>query len=393
MLKHISNNPIQRRQFLKMASSAGIGTSILRSSPLIAGMMYNRFVEAAEDAKRAFLIYYPGGAPGNAWFPSSISAMNAASEPYADVAYCCNFHNVTMIGGGHGFSSGGMGGGGGNTIDTQLANIIGSDTPYTDINLGYDVGNTHDIMGRINGQPKKPEENPQQAYKQLFGGPPPGGAAQALYDKQKIALDANKIALDALKKKFGQHELERLETHLDALSKLDKRLADAAKFVPPEGCSEPQFNLQSPSMDAAEHLKLMADIGITAMRCGLTNVVTIQLSTSQCDWRYNGSFSEGHHQTLHGRGHGDQVEIKRYLSSVSAYIIQQLIDTPDPTGGTMIDKTVFCETTDFGNGASHSSSNSPWLVATKRPEFDTGNVINGGTSTAVLDGVLNSLTA
>ena len=392
MTTHNVTPSLKRRQFLKMASSAGIGKKMLMASPLTAGLLYNRFAEAAEDAKRAFLIYYPGGAPNGSWLPTDINTMNQASEPYAPVSQYCNFHNVQMVGGGHGNADGAMGGGA-NTIDTRLADTIGTDTPYSDFNLAFDLGSTrHDVMGRRGGQPKKPEEDADAAYKQLFGGPPPGGGAQALYQKQKNVIDANKAILDALQKKFGQHERERLETHIDALQKLDRRLSDASVFVPPEGCSDPELASRG-QPTAGDNLKLLADIGIAAMRCGLTNVVTVQLSTSQCDWKYQGTFTENHHQTLHGKGYAEQVEVKKYLSGISAYIIQQLADTPDPTGGMMIDKTVFCETTDHGDGASHSASNSPWLVATNRPEFNTGRVIDEGTSTGVLNDMFTTLTS
>src|SRR5690606_20421070 len=107
--------------------------------------------------KRVLFLSFPGGAPAGTWMPSSISTMNASSTGYASVANYCNFYSVDVPGGGHGGTHASLGGGS-NTMDVQLANVLGTSTPYSAINLGVEVGTTNDLIGRRNGQVVRPED-------------------------------------------------------------------------------------------------------------------------------------------------------------------------------------------------------------------------------------------
>lgn len=383
---------LRRRKFFDMVAKAGISSAVLRSSGLAMGMLANRFASAQEVAnKRVLFLSFPGGAPAGTWMPSSITNMNASSTGYLPVASYCNFYSVDVPGGGHGGTHASLGGGA-NTMDVQLANVLSVSAPYSAINLGVEVGTTNDLIGRRNGQVVRPEDSPEAAFKQFFSAPPPGNAAQALYDKQATALDANRQALNALKTALGQEERERLDTHLAALERIDRRLKDAAQYQPPEGCANPTL----PSEDLAgdgikKQLMLQTDIAVTALRCGLTNVATIQLDDSQCDWRYNGTFSEGHHQTQHGRSRNDVIEIMKFLSEAGAYAIKQLADTPDPAGGKLIDSTVFMLVTEMGDGMSHTQSGAPYILATNMPGFRKGTVGGGGSNRGLLGDLANGL--
>jgi hypothetical protein len=383
---------LRRRKFFDMVAKAGVSSAVLRSSGLAMGMLANRFASAQDAAnKRVLFLSFPGGAPAGTWMPSSISNMNVSSTGYASVASYCNFYSVDVPGGGHGGTHASLGGGS-NTMDVQLANVLGTSTPYSAINLGVEVGTTNDLIGRRNGQVVRPEDSPTAAFAQYFSAPPPGGAAQVLYEKQKTALDANRNALNALKTALGQEERERLDTHLAAIERIDRRLEDASQFVPAEGCANPAL----PSENAAgegikKQLMLQTDIAVAALRCGLTNVATIQLDDSQCEWRYNGSFSEGHHQTQHGRSRNDVIEIMKFLSEAGAYVIQQLADAPDPAGGKLIDSTVFMLVTEMGDGMSHVQSGAPYILATNMPGFKKGTVGGGGSNRGLLGDLARGL--
>lgn len=383
---------LRRRKFFEVIAKAGVATPMLRAFPLVGGMLANRYAAANDMAnKRVLFLSIPGGAPAGSWMPSSINNMNDFSEGYASVASYCNFYSVDVPGGGHGGTHASLGGGP-NTLDVQLANTIGNSTPYSAYNLGVGVGRSGDVLGRRNGAAVRPEDSPARAFSQLFGAAPPGGEAERLYSRQKAALDANKSALDALKSVFGQEERERLDTHLAAIERIDRRLEDASAYVPAEGCAEPILPSESVAGDPIQtDMKLQSDIAVAALRCGLTNVATIQLDDSQCDWRYNGSFSEGHHQTQHGRSRNDVIEIGRYLSHLGAYAIQQLIDAPDPAGGRLIDSTVFMLVTEMGDGMNHSQSGAPYILATNMPGFNKGTVGGGGSNRTLLGDLTQGL--
>jgi hypothetical protein len=371
----------ERRKFLEFVSKAGVSSALWRASPLVAGLMVNRYAEAVTAPKRFIALSYPAGAPQGTWLPKSLTSMEACTTPYLNVAQYCNFHLVNVVGGGHGAAHAALNVGSGNSFDVQLAKLIGASTPYSSIHLGVRCTTTGDLIGRRNGQPVPPENSAQTALRQFFGGPPPGGAAQALYQKQKSILDANKAALDSLKKQLGTQEKDRLDEHLAALERIDKRLNDASQFVPPPGCSNPTMATATDMGGGVQsEIKMMADIAINAMRCGLTNVATIQLDDSQSNWQYKGSFSEGHHQTCHGRGRNDVVTITKYINEAAAYAIKTLAETPDPAGGMMIDNTVFLQVTDQ-DGISHTTGGCPNILATRMAGFPSGTInANSGTN-------------
>ncbi|MDZ7923820.1 MAG: DUF1552 domain-containing protein [Marinagarivorans sp.] len=376
----------QRRKFLDVVTKAGVSSALWRASPLIGGALINRAAEAAGATKRFIAFSYPAGAPQGSWLPSSLSAMNRSTESLLGVAKYCNFHLVNVVGGGHGAAHAAMNMGSRTSFDAQLAALIGADTPFSAINLGVRCITTSDLIGRRNGSPIVPESNPVTAYKSLFGGPPPGGGAAALYTKQATALNANKEAINALLKKLGSHEKERLETHLAAIERIDKRLKDASQYVPLPGCSNPVMASQGAKDNGGgvvSEIKLMSDMAITAMRCGLSNVATIQLDDSQSSWRYEGSFTEGHHQTCHGRSASDVVTITKYLNEAVAYTIKTLAETDDPAGGKMIDNTVFLQVTDQ-DGISHTTSGCPNILATNMPGFPKNGIKNGGNNRGLM---------
>ena len=104
MRKEDKSAIIGRRKFLEMVGKAGLSTNLLRASPLVAGIMANRFAHAQDGAnKRVVFLFFPGGAPNGSWMPSGIGSMNQCTMPYAPVAEYCNFYSTEMgPGGDHG---------------------------------------------------------------------------------------------------------------------------------------------------------------------------------------------------------------------------------------------------------------------------------------------------
>lgn len=379
-----------RRKFLDMVTKAGVSSALMKASPFVAGAMVNRFAQAAEGTPKRFLAFsYPAGAPQGSWLPQSLGSMRPCTEPLLDVAQYCRFKLVDVIGGGHGAAHAALNVGARDSFDQQLAKLIGADNPYPSLSLGVRCTTPTDLIGRLNGQPIVPESNADRAYNRLFNGPPPGGAAEALYQKQAKALDTNKAALDELMKKLGAEEKLRLESHFEALEKIDKRLFDASQFEPPEGCSSPSLASQNATDNSGgckSEIQLMSDIAITAMKCGFTNVATIQLDDSQSNWRYEGSFTEAHHQTCHGRSRNDVITITRYINEAVAYTIDTLAKTPDPAGGMMIDNTVFLQVTDQ-DGITHTTGGCPNILATRMPEFGQAGVGGGSSNRALMNDI------
>ena len=118
--------------------------------------------------------------------------------------------------------------------------------------------------------------------------------------------------------------------------------------------------------------KAVSDIIIAALKCGLTNVATIQLSTDQAGWFPQGRIVGGqniqdslnHHNFSHSGNDLNTAKVVGLLGQVPAYFIEQLMKTKGPDGQALINTTVFVQVTDMGDG-NHGLAGAPFLAASK----------------------------
>ena len=168
-----------------MVAKSGISASILRVSPIVAGIMSHRYAQAAEATSKKVILPFPRRRHPRLFMPTSVTSMKAGTQNLASVASMCAFYQCDMNGGGHGGAHFALGGRIGNTsIDAQLAAVMGVTSSYSRVALGVETGNS-DLIGMVPGGRIQPQNDPMAAYQQLFSAPPPAGQAQALYDKQK----------------------------------------------------------------------------------------------------------------------------------------------------------------------------------------------------------------
>ena len=397
-----------RRDFMGMVSKAGISTALLRASPLVAGLMANRSAHASGTACRAIFVYTPDGAPNDLWLPSG-TTLNQATLAYEGLQSVCNFREVEVIGSGHGLARKCLGelrwtqDWTSDTIDQQIASVIGVTTPYRAYTLGVQA-NPQEAVGRRSGDSVPPQNSPAAAYQQLFGGdaPPPSDTAGHLARKRSV-MDVNRLALNELKGKLGTFERQSLDKHEAALAEVEQRLIDSTNIEPTEGCASPAWNENGYPTEGpiegnvgifAHQAELQSDITVAAMQCGLTNVVTLQLGWHQAVWYgHDTNYRGDHHGSCHAAPASDNAEMTNYLSRCVAYLVRKLVDTDDPAvpGTKMIDNTVVVQVTDMGDGRDHSGGNGPNMVATRMPGFRRGTVTRGGNNYEVLEAVVEGM--
>jgi hypothetical protein len=378
--RYINN---ERRKFLDMLAKMGVSSGLMRASALGAGLLANRYAEAASVMKkRVIFVYLSNGAPRGKWLPSGSGAgmtLNDATKAYESVKTYCAFRTATMArGGGHGNTHQVLGTGSydqdwkGDTLDAQIATVYGATSPYASISLGVqaNVGN-HGLIGRKSGQFIPCDDSPASAYKRLFSGTPASGGGNAGASKAKSVLDLNQQALASLRTKLGSAEKERLDAHSEALTKIASRLDATTNTPVGDACKAPVYNPNSYATDGSAtgpvrmQAELQAEILVQAMACGLTKVGTLQMGNHQAVWvGHNTTYKNDHHQACHGAGPREQSEMVNYLSGCVAFLIGRLIATPDPVnGGNMIDHTLVVQVTDMGDGADHSAGDAPHMIA------------------------------
>lgn len=378
------HNQKERRNFLDMVGKAGIASSTLRYSSLLGGVMTARYAQAADSPKRVVFCYLNSGAPANDFRPSSATNMAGGSYHFGpqshNVAGVCKFRGVDTEKNVHSSARQALGGVkfGVNTIDADLGSALGATSFYSSIFLGTNAtpGGTDSAI--IISSAGLPIEKPTEAAKKFFGAPPSVGND----DTFKKSFEAQKAAIASVKQKLSTEEQERLSKHLSALETLEARVTaqNSASAVDLSSC-EPNLSADPdkgniPGM--VNHAKAQADVIVAAFACDITRVAVLQVGNHQGQgWVYKGY--DGH-----GAGHSGGASIWNAMMTdlfeIPAYFIKKLSQTNDSNGRPLIESTAFCHVSCGGNGLSHNSTDAPFLLATKLPEFGGGGFSAKGTS-------------
>lgn len=373
-----------RRKFLDLVTKSGVASSTLRYSSLLGGVMTARYAQAQESPKRVVYCYIHSGSPEN-WRPSSASNMSDSSYHYGpsshNVAGLCHFRGVDTEVSGHGGARQALGADySRNTVDVDLGSILGASSYYSTIFLGSNAAASGQGAGTIISKSGLPVADPQTALSKYFGALPEVGSDET-YLK---SFDAQKNALDSIKKKLSSAEYSRVDTHLTAINKIERRISDLANAAAPDlnACKPPISGGANKSSNAGmvEHAKLQSDIIVAAFKCDLTRVAVLQIGNHQGGgWTYRGF--DGH-SAAHSGGASVWNAMMREKFEVPAYFIKQLTNTMDSNGNPLIDSTAFCQVTCFGNGLSHASTNAPFLLATRMSGFQSGFSQKGTSSSS-----------
>ena len=405
-MKRTPSSHLDRRSFLRTLGRAGLGASLVRAFPLLGGLMAQRHARAQTGAvKRVVFVYTPNGAPKGLWLPNG-QTMNLSTLAYEDVKELCNFREVSIPNSGHGNTRKCMGplrwtrDWTSDSIDQQIASVIGVDTPFPSYALGVQT-NPNQLIGRKNGNMVPAQDDPKRAYEQLFGGTATDMNDGASRRKQRV-MDMHREALAALKSRLGGFERETLEANEQALNELEARLQSRMPQAPDGACSAPAWNVRGYPTSGDEagngafalQSELQSDVITAAFRCGVTNVFNLQLGWHQGTWYgHDTNFRGDHHNSCHSAPATDNAEMTNYLSRCVAYLIRRLRDEDDPAapGTKLIDNTVVVQVTDMGDGQDHTGERGPSMVATRMSSFARGTATQGGTSYEVLEAVVEGL--
>jgi hypothetical protein len=350
-----------RRDLLKILVSAGISRGLLQASPLVGGMMLSRLAEAQNHpVNKSVVIYVPNGALSEHWYPNAnLTSFPAMSAPYQPVASQCHFlKNMGHHAAGHGGSSVLINNTwGGDSFEVNVGRIIGANHPFRYINLGVH-SNGAGYLTKENSKEVPYEDNPFNAFNRFFG---TAGGGQV--DTKTNIIDAHKKAIDALKNKLGNYEVQRLDSHLTAIQETQQRLIALSQSVGScnAGSVPAPFTLDFNTFERQAHLQ--ADILATALSCNLTASASIGFGNTAGEFTFPYlNFTGVYHGSIHGGNNGDPTyphfrETRAHMSSLCAYVIQAL------QAKGVLDSTIVMEINEMGNGDTHGSDNIPLIFA------------------------------
>ncbi len=404
MKRFTTKAELDRRAFLRAAGKAGLSLPFLKSSTFATGIMLGRAAQAQNlsGIRRVVCVYIDGGAPvngNNRWLPSDSLVLPVTTAPLEDVKnQCVFFKNASIVDangngvGGHGNTSKSFGGSGfSNTYDVELERTIGATSPFPSLLLGVQ-SNGHGSATKKNGSEIVYQDNPEAAFNRVFGSN--ANISSIGIQRSQSILDIHKAELAELQGVIGSAEQERLGEHLASVEKIKERLDQQAEGEADPACVNPVWNTGGFSYNANDKThftvesELQVDTAVLALKCNLTNVVSIMFGNHQSEHAIPElNFKGDYHQSIHGGQAGAYEETRAYLSGRLAYLISELEKATDESGNSLLDSTLIIQSTDMGDGDAHSSDLAPVMLAGGGSAINRGRVVEGGRHTNVFDTV------
>ena len=401
----ITKMALPRRTILR-----GLGAAL--ALPLLDAMMPAASAlarTAASSPRRLGYVYIPMGMNPVAWTPTEVGQLTTLSTSLSplmphldDVTVVTNLEiNEAHTTGNHASANSsfltcvkpkrteGSDFVNGTSADQIAAKAIGGDTPLPSLELGTDliaqVGNCDNgyacvYMNSLSWAsptaPNPTESDPRLVFERLFGD---GGTPE----QRQAELKTNKSILDwvledmaSLQQRLGTSDRNRVNEYLDTVREVERRIQRAEQSV----ADSPASDLTRPTSVPEvweEHVKLMYDLQVLALRADLTRVITFQMAREASTRTYPQiGVPEPHHPVSH---HTDDPEklaklakINQYHVSLFAYLVEQLKSTEDGDG-TLLDHTTYLLGSGLGNPNVHNHSNLPIVVA-----GGAGSSITGG---------------
>jgi hypothetical protein len=262
------------------------------------------------------------------------------------------------------------------TIDQLIAQKYGQDTilsslqlgvedsgNYGNCNWGYSCAYTNSISWVSPTQPLPTQVNPRVVFERLFGD---GSSAEERRNGRKqnaSILDSVTKELAAFKTGLGDGDKARLDTYVDNVRELERRIRIAMESSLQEPTGDVPFGLPE---SKHVHFRLMYDLMALAFEGDITRSATFMLGRDLSGSSFPESgFTGGWHGSSH---HGDKPEnvmnyskINRYHVQNLAYFVDKLSKTPEGDG-TLLDHVLIYKGSNMGNSHRHAHEKVPVIL-------------------------------
>lgn len=233
------------------------------------------------------------------------------------------------------------------------------------------------------------EESPQAFFDRLFS---MGTAAPLVLKARASVLDAVAGQIEALEKKLGNRDKQRLDQHFTSVREIEQRLsaplAECTKPGPPGDFGDVGGNEQM-----AEKNKAMSDLMAVALACRLTQSFSIMFSTCGSGVvMWPAGSADGQHYMNHTEPspYSKQHASVKFTMSQLAYFLERLKNTPDGASD-LLQQSSILVCTEHAEGWTHSQDDMPMLICGKGGGRLKGNVHFRGTGGNVSRVLLTAL--
>jgi hypothetical protein len=233
------------------------------------------------------------------------------------------------------------------------------------------------------GQPINPVLDPYAVYTQIFAGAAANpnvdmGTVTKLMVRRKSILDNVSRELEAFKARLGTDDRVSVDAHQQAIRDLETQLQGGGVSV---NCGKGVPATMIDLNDGAKYPDILkAHMGLiaSALKCGVTQVGTLQLSDSSGN-NINFGFVPGvpakgtgyksPFRNYHDLGHNPVLAGMDHKRIVDQWCMQQFADmialfkSVPEDGGTMLDNSVILFGNHMQDGSNHDETKIPWALA------------------------------
>jgi hypothetical protein len=262
------------------------------------------------------------------------------------------------------------------TIDQLIANKYGRDTilgsmqlgvedtgNFGNCNWGYSCAYTNSISWSSPTQPLPTEVNPRVAFERMFGDGASPQERRAGRKQNASILDSVTHEISFFKKDLGAGDKVRLDTYLENVREIERRIKIAMDKAIAEPSAEIPFGLPG---SKHVHYRLMYDLMALAFEGDLTRSITMMLGRDLSGTSFPESgFNGGWHGSSH---HGDKPEnvanyakMNRYHVQNLAYFVEKLKNIPDGDGS-VLDHVLIYKGSNMGNSHRHAHVKVPVIL-------------------------------
>jgi hypothetical protein len=377
--KHLSRRTVLR--------GAGTAFALPLLDAMIPALRADRLTAAAPVRRLGFIVY-PLGVDEERWKPKGDGAGYELSEALAPLAPHRNkfvvisgvssdpdrtkagFHDRALAS----FMTGVEPTKGkvkvGISVDQVAANVLGKETHFASLELTAESTGVNNLPGPVFKSETVPlpfEHNPRLLFERLFGDgariDPAASAERQMADRS--ALDSVMERISELKQRLGPDDRHKLDEYLESIRDVERRI-DVAMRKQPDALPETTRPAGVPD-SWSDHVKLMFDLQILAIRADLTRVWTFLYGREATSMTFpHLNISMGHHEISHHNFEKQKLDALAKInvdqSRLFAYFLSKL-DAIREADTTLLDRSLILYGSNLSIPTSHSQRDLPIIVA------------------------------
>jgi hypothetical protein len=274
---------------------------------------------------------------------------------------------------------------GGISVDQFIAQQIHDGEMFDSVELGVKCGGPTTwsrMSSKGYNRPVEPVQDPYTIYDRIFGALEQDAAQRdRIRNRRASVLDFVREDLRQVKQRASTYDRDRLDQHLTSIREIERQLNTGND----EGfaCEAPNLGSQfDPTKEAnyPQTGKLMMDMLVSSLACGLTRVASLQWSRSVSQIAHPWASADVRHHDLSHEGDSNTdavenlVKINRWYAEQFAYLIDKMKQVPEGDN-TLLDNTLVVWVNELGKGNSHTRNNVPYVVAGGGGKWRTGRYL------------------